>query len=178
MIVKLKRHGCQRANPWRKLRHLVVTSPSPEMERLAARQPARSGESDRKVRFSDRNIIIVSRSIGAVSESASAASDETESPSSTIVVPTPPVVQPVGRNSKAKLVILDERGAGRAQLYRDALRQGRKSWGASFAAEFWFYICNTHEILSLFLSHPKHPITVPQRAVMLLVTSTIALGLT
>lgn len=64
----------------------------------------------------------------------------------------------------------------RAALYRDALRQQRKSWGGTPLAEFWFYYCNTHELLACFAQHPKHPITRPQRVTMLLVMSAISLA--
>lgn len=67
-------------------------------------------------------------------------------------------------------------GYDRGVHYRDALRQQRKTWGGPVNEEFWFYVCNTHEILSIFMQHPKHPIAMWQRVVMLLVSSTLSLA--
>lgn len=64
----------------------------------------------------------------------------------------------------------------RISLYRDALRQQRKSWGGSFFQEYVFYACNTHELLSVFLQHPLHPITLAQRILVLLSCCTISLA--
>lgn len=64
----------------------------------------------------------------------------------------------------------------KAKLYTDALRQQRKSWGAPFWQEFWFYCCNTHEVVSLCAAHPKHPVTRGQRVVMLIVMSALSLA--
>ncbi len=61
-------------------------------------------------------------------------------------------------------------------LFRDALRQQRKSWGAPFWREYGFYAANTHELLSLFLQHRLHPITHIQRLIVLLSCCAISLA--
>jgi hypothetical protein len=89
--------------------------------------------------------------------------------------PVAPSVEVVHESDRKDVSSVDCR-ENRASLYRDALRQQRKTWGATFHQEFWFYVKNTHEVLAISLQHPKHAISRLQRVTMLIVMSSISLA--